>query len=78
MARGTGDCRAAGSGARPLRPVAPRAASRRGRVVAAGQQPATALDHVTNVSDFIWGGTWAGQEVLPFPPMVIVLLGIGL
>ena len=35
-------------------------------------------DGVTNVSDFIWGGTWAGQEVLPFPPMVIVLLGIGL
>ena len=47
-------------------------------MVAAGQQPATVLDHVTNVSDFIWGGTWAGQEVLPFPPMVIVLLGIGL
>ncbi|MFN3353685.1 MAG: alanine/glycine:cation symporter family protein [Brevundimonas sp.] len=33
---------------------------------------------VTNVSDFIWGGTWNGAQVLPFPPMVIVLLGIGL
>ena len=46
--------------------------------MATGQQPATLLDHVTNVSDFIWGGTWAGEEVLPFPPMVIILLGIGL
>lgn len=32
---------------------------------------------VTNVSDFIWGGTWGGEEILPFPPMVIVLLGVG-
>ncbi len=36
------------------------------------------IDRVTNVSDFIWGGTWNGVEVLPFPPMVIILLGIGL
>ncbi|MBI1252574.1 MAG: amino acid carrier protein [Alphaproteobacteria bacterium] len=35
-------------------------------------------DQVTNVSDFIWGGTWNGAQVLPFAPMVIVLLGIGL
>jgi alanine or glycine:cation symporter, AGCS family len=42
------------------------------------QQPATFLDHVTNVSDFIWGGTWNGEAVLAFPPMVIVLLGTGL
>ncbi len=34
-------------------------------------------DQVTNVSDFIWGGTWNGVSVLPFPPMVLVLLGIG-
>jgi AGCS family alanine or glycine:cation symporter len=34
-------------------------------------------DQVTNVSDFIWGGTWNGVSVLPFPPMVIVLLGVG-
>jgi len=33
---------------------------------------------VTNVSDFIWVGTWNGEEVLPFPPMTIILLGIGL
>jgi len=38
----------------------------------------TLLDHVTNVSDFIWGGTWMGAQVLPFPPMVIVLFGVGL
>jgi len=38
----------------------------------------TLLDHVTNVSDFIWGGTWNGSQVLPFPPMVIVLFGVGL
>ncbi|MGB3721701.1 MAG: sodium:alanine symporter family protein [Pacificimonas sp.] len=36
------------------------------------------IDRVTNVSDFIWGGTWNGAEVIPFPPMVIILLGIGL
>lgn len=36
------------------------------------------IDRVTNISDFIWGGTWGGEEVLPFPPMVIVLLGVGL
>ncbi|MDP3403224.1 MAG: sodium:alanine symporter family protein [Brevundimonas sp.] len=34
-------------------------------------------DQVTNVSDFIWVGTWNGESILPFPPMVIVLLGIG-
>ncbi|MEO0463910.1 MAG: alanine/glycine:cation symporter family protein [Pseudomonadota bacterium] len=33
---------------------------------------------ITNVSDFIWVGTWNGEELLPFPPMTIVLLGIGL
>lgn len=36
------------------------------------------VDRVVNVSDFIWGGTWNGAEVLPIPPMVIVLLGAGL
>jgi AGCS family alanine or glycine:cation symporter len=35
-------------------------------------------DGVTNVSDFIWGGTWNGEQVLLFPPMVVVLLGAGL
>jgi len=36
------------------------------------------IDHITNVSDFIWGGVWNGEEMLPFPPMVIVLFGVGL
>ena len=36
------------------------------------------LGPVTNVADFIWGGTWDGVEVLPFPPLAIVLLGAGL
>ena len=35
-------------------------------------------DQITNVSDFVWGGTWNGQQVLPLPPMVVVLLGVGL
>ncbi|MDJ0979037.1 MAG: alanine/glycine:cation symporter family protein [Erythrobacter sp.] len=40
------------------------------------------IDHVTNISDFIWVGTWMGEPFLtiagePFPPMVIVLFGIG-
>jgi AGCS family alanine or glycine:cation symporter len=33
---------------------------------------------ITNVSDFIWGGTWNGEEIIAFPPMTIILLGIGL
>ena len=40
--------------------------------------PSGLIDHVTNLSDFIWGGTWEGAEVIPVPPMVIMLLGIGL
>jgi alanine or glycine:cation symporter, AGCS family len=46
----------------------------------AANEPAAVgfIDHVTNVSDFIWGGAWNGEELIPFPPMVIVLLGIGL
>lgn len=35
-------------------------------------------DPVINVSSFIWGGEWNGESVLPFPPMVIILLGAGL
>jgi len=35
-------------------------------------------DPIINVSDFIWGGSWKGAEVLPFPPMVIILFGIGI
>ena len=32
---------------------------------------------VTNISDLIWGGTWDGAEVIPFPPLALILLGIG-
>ena len=46
---------------------------------------ANLIDSVTNVSDFIWGGTWNGNLVpwlslggQPIPPMTIILLGIGL
>lgn len=35
-------------------------------------------DPVINVSDFLWGGTWNGEVVIPFPPLVILLLGAGL
>ncbi|MGB3797527.1 MAG: alanine/glycine:cation symporter family protein, partial [Alteraurantiacibacter sp.] len=43
------------------------------------------IDRVTNISDFIWGGTWNG-EPLPWlsigdqaiPPMTLILLGIGM
>ncbi len=48
----------------------------------ATSQPATfderLLGPVTNVADFIWGGTWNGETVLPFPPLAIILLGAGL
>lgn len=42
-----------------------------------------AIQPVTNVSDFIWGGTWNGEAVItlagqPIPPMVIILLGAGI
>ena len=37
-----------------------------------------AIAPVTNVSDFIWGGTWEGAEILPIPPMVVILLGAGI
>ena len=36
------------------------------------------IAQVVNVSDFIWGGLWNGAQVIPFPPMVILLLGTGL
>ena len=43
--------------------------------MAAAKDPA--LELVTNIADFMWGGQWAGQDVLPFPPMAILLLGAG-
>ena len=43
------------------------------------------LDRVTNISDFIWGGTWNGDPLpwlsiggQPIPPMTLILLGIGM
>ncbi|MFN7055117.1 alanine/glycine:cation symporter family protein [Hyphomonas sp.] len=33
---------------------------------------------VENISNFIWGGEWNGEEVLPFGPMAVILLGTGL
>ncbi len=47
--------------------------------MAADPAAGTALiDHVTNVSDLLWGGTWNGAEVLPIPPLVVILFGVGL
>lgn len=40
--------------------------------------PTDYLSFVTNVSDLIWGGTWNGEQVVILPPMVVVLLGVGL
>ena len=43
------------------------------------------IDRVTNISDFIWGGTWNGEPLpwlsiggQPIPPMTLILLGIGM
>ncbi|GGA00207.1 sodium:alanine symporter [Blastomonas marina] len=36
------------------------------------------IQPVTNISDLIWGGTWEGVEVIPFPPLALILLGVGL
>jgi alanine or glycine:cation symporter, AGCS family len=33
---------------------------------------------IDNVSGLIWGGTWGDAQLIPLPPMVIVLFGIGL
>ena len=37
-----------------------------------------ALELVTNIADFMWAGQWGGADILPFPPMAILLLGGGL
>ncbi|WP_374408400.1 alanine/glycine:cation symporter family protein [Pelagerythrobacter sp.] len=50
--------------------------------MATSQAPATLGDRlvqpVTNVSDFIWGGTWNGEQLIPIPPLAVILLGVGL
>jgi len=33
--------------------------------------------YVLLISNLLWGGEWDGQSVLPFPPMVVLLLGLG-
>jgi AGCS family alanine or glycine:cation symporter len=33
---------------------------------------------VETVSNFIWGGNWAGTQILPMGPLAIILLGTGL
>ncbi|MDZ4307305.1 alanine/glycine:cation symporter family protein [Allopontixanthobacter sp.] len=53
--------------------------------MAAGATGSTNLiGQVTNVSDFIWGGTWNGDPLpwlsiagQPIPPMTLILLGVG-
>lgn len=53
--------------------------------MAAPEQQLGLIDHVTNISDFIWGGTWNGEALgwlsiggQPIPPMTLILLGVGL
>jgi len=36
------------------------------------------IERVVNVSDLLWGGMWYGEQLLPFPPMVVLLLGAGI
>ena len=49
--------------------------------MALGQTPSLGdrlVQPVTNISDFIWAGLWNGEAVIPFPPLAIILLGVGL
>ncbi|RXZ64201.1 alanine/glycine:cation symporter family protein [Pelagerythrobacter rhizovicinus] len=50
--------------------------------MATGQAPAALgerlIEPVTNISDFIWGGTWNGEQLIPIPPLAVILLGVGL
>lgn len=36
------------------------------------------IQPITNISDLIWGGTWEGDVIIPFPPLALILLGVGL
>lgn len=36
------------------------------------------LGPVTNIADFMWGGTWDSVQVIPIPPLAVFLLGAGL
>ncbi|MEO0872308.1 MAG: alanine/glycine:cation symporter family protein [Pseudomonadota bacterium] len=45
----------------------------------ASQAPADpVLALVENIASFMWAGQWEGADLLPFPPMAIILLGGGL
>ena len=33
---------------------------------------------VDNLSGFIWGGSWGSEQILPFAPLAVFLLGSGL
>ncbi|MEZ6012187.1 MAG: sodium:alanine symporter family protein [Hyphomonas sp.] len=33
---------------------------------------------IVNISDFIWGGVWDGNQIVPFGPIAVLLLGAGL
>ena len=49
--------------------------------MALGQTPSLGdrlVQPVTNISDSIWAGLWNGEAVIPFPPLAIILLGVGL
>lgn len=35
-------------------------------------------DFIINLADFLWGGTWNDQTILPAGPVVVILLGAGL
>lgn len=48
--------------------------------MAVEQAPAGATDMVDLVfmaADFLWGGYWGDEQVVPMGPMVVILLGIG-
>ena len=38
----------------------------------------TIIGGIETFSGFLWGGTWGSEQVLPVPPMVVLLLGGGL
>ncbi len=38
----------------------------------------SAVDFVFMAADFLWGGYWGDEQIVPMGPMVVILLGIGL
>ena len=47
-------------------------------MAASGTRTEAWVEPISNLADFIWAGRWGNAEVVPFPPMTLVLLGIGL